>query len=142
MLKLDLTSGVARFVTALEAKQSLQIWNKVVALMKDPRLNDSIDIGEGFFRTDIGEYRIVYKFDAKCLYVSVVGKRNDDAVYRKLKNKNRRSECADFSDTIEEPIFDTLRCVKHKACRTTLVNRWKSNQAAINDQLHVDRDAV
>jgi len=55
--------------------------------MKDPRPNDSIDIGEGYFRTDIGEHRIVYKFDAKCLYVWVVGKRNDDAVYRKFKNK-------------------------------------------------------
>ncbi len=87
MLKLDLTNDAAGFVTKLDAKQARQVWNKIVSLMKDPRPNDSIDITEGYFRTDIGEHRIVYRFDAQCLYVSIVAKRDDDEVYRKFKNR-------------------------------------------------------
>jgi mRNA interferase RelE/StbE len=87
MLRLDLTQDAADFVTALEAKSARQVWNKIVALMKDPRPSNSIDIGEGYFRTDIGERRIVYRFDAQCLYVAVIGKRNDDEVYRQFRNK-------------------------------------------------------
>lgn len=87
MLKLDLTKDAADYLTGLEAKQARQCWNKIVALMKDPRPNDSIDIGEGYFRTDIGERRIVYRFDAQCLYIAVVGNRNDGEVYKKFKNK-------------------------------------------------------
>lgn len=87
MLRLDLTGDAAKFLMGLEAKQARQVWNKVVSLMKDPRPNDSIDIKEGYFRTDIGEYRIVYRFDTQCLYLAVVGKRNDGEVYRKFENK-------------------------------------------------------
>ncbi len=87
MRKLDLTKDAADYLTQLEAKQARQVWNKVVALMKDPRPNDSIDIGHGFFRTDIGERRIVYRFDADCIFIAVVGSRNDGEVYRQFKNK-------------------------------------------------------
>ena len=87
MLQLNLTNDAASFVTNLEAKQARQVWNKIVSLMKEPRPNDSISMGEGFYRTNIGEYRIIYRFEAHCLYVTVVGKRNDNEVYRKFKNK-------------------------------------------------------
>lgn len=87
MRSLNLSNDAASFLTALEAKQARQLWNKIVALMKDPRPHDSIDIGEGRFRTDIGEYRIVYSFNDATVHVSVVGKRNDDDVYKKLKRK-------------------------------------------------------
>ena len=87
MLKLDLTNNAANFVTGLEAKQARQVWKNIVSLMKEPRPNDSIDIKEGYFRADIGEHRIVYRYDDTCLYVSVAGKRNDNEVYRQFKNK-------------------------------------------------------
>lgn len=87
MLKLDLTKVAADFLTGLEAKQARQCWNKIVSLMREPRPNDSIDIGEGFFRTDIGERRIVYRFDAQFVYIVIVGNRNDDQVYRQFRNK-------------------------------------------------------
>lgn len=87
MRNLNLSNDAANFVTGLEAKQARQVWNKIVALMKDARPHDSIDIGEGRFRADIGEHRIVYSFNDTTLNVSVVGKRNDDEVYKKLKRK-------------------------------------------------------
>jgi len=56
MLKLDLSNAAAKFVTGLEAKQARQVWNKIVSLMKEPRPIDSINIKEGYCRTDIGEH--------------------------------------------------------------------------------------
>jgi mRNA-degrading endonuclease RelE of RelBE toxin-antitoxin system len=38
-------------------------------------------------RNDVGEYRIVYDVQGDTLRVLVVGKRNDDAVYKALKRK-------------------------------------------------------
>lgn len=37
---------------------------------------------------DQGEYRIVYRFDDRSVSILVVGKRNDDEVYKKLARKN------------------------------------------------------
>lgn len=87
MLKLDLTNDAASFLTGQESKQARQLWNKVVSLMKDPRPNDSIDVGEGFFRTTSGEFRIIYRFDQTTLYVFLVGRRGDQDVYRKFERK-------------------------------------------------------
>ena len=42
---------------------------------------------EGFRRADTGEYRIIYRIDDECLYVAVIGKRNDDEVYRRFDRK-------------------------------------------------------
>ena len=89
MRNLNLSSDAAGFLTGLEAKQSRQLWNKIVALMKNARPNDSLDIGNGRFRTSVGEFRIVYGFDDTTLYVSVVGKRNDDNVYKQAARKKR-----------------------------------------------------
>ncbi len=87
MRNLNLSTGAAAFLTALEAKQARQVWNKIVALMKDPRPNDSIQLGEGYFRTTSGEFRIVYKFDDTTLFTDLVAKRNDDDVYKRLKRR-------------------------------------------------------
>ena len=82
MRNLNLTNEAAGFLTTLEAKQARQIWNKIVGLMNDPRLADSLELGQGFYRTSIGEYRIAYKFDATTLYVELVANRNDDEIYK------------------------------------------------------------
>ena len=87
MRKLNLTKDAADYLTNLEAKQSRQVWNKIVSLMKDSRPNDSIDIGENYFRTDVGERRIVYRFDEECIYIFVVSNRNDGEVYKRYRNK-------------------------------------------------------
>ena len=87
MRNLNLSNDAAGFLTSLEAKQARQLWNKIVALMKDPRPGDSIDMGEGFFRTSMGEFRIAYKFDNTTLYVDIVGKRNDNEIYKRLKRR-------------------------------------------------------
>ncbi len=87
MRSLNLSNFAADFLTTLESKQSRQIWNKIVSLMKDARPNDSIDLDGEFFRTSIGEFRIVYKFDKSILYIVLVGRRNDDEIYKQFKRR-------------------------------------------------------
>ena len=38
-------------------------------------------------RLDAGEYRIVYRLEDDVIWIDVVGKRNDDAVYREVARK-------------------------------------------------------
>lgn len=65
-----------------------QIAKKTLSLNVDPLPNDSKQLKgyPGFYRVDSGEYRIVYRFKPKedLVEVILVGKRNDDEVYKKL----------------------------------------------------------
>jgi mRNA interferase RelE/StbE len=88
VLKLDLTHQTKKFLEKLPPKQFRQVVNKVLELMTNPELPDSIHMkGYPFKRVDIGEYRIVYRVEGDCLKVACIGKRNDDDVYRILKRK-------------------------------------------------------
>lgn len=87
MLKADLTKDAVRFLKKRDSKQFLQLTNDIITLCGDPRPADSESIGDGLFRKDCGEFRIIYKFDAKALYVSVIANRNDDTAYKELDRK-------------------------------------------------------
>lgn len=70
----------------LQAKQFRQVMMKVIGLMEDAQPHDASQFKDSkFWRVDIGEYRIVYLFDADAVRVYLIGKRNDDEVYRKLE---------------------------------------------------------
>lgn len=84
-MKLDMTNDALKFVQGIQNKQYKQIVGKILDLLKNPRPNDSILLkGYSFYRTDIGEYRIIYSIDTDTVTVILVGKRNDDEVYRQL----------------------------------------------------------
>ena len=44
-------------------------------------------MGYEYRRADVGEYRIVYRFDRDFIYVALIGKRNDSDIYKRLKRK-------------------------------------------------------
>ena len=82
---LDLSRRSVQFLSDLPPKQFRQVVSKILSLLKDPEPHDSQRlIGYSWRRTDIGEYRIVYRVESAVLKIAVVGKRNDDAVYREL----------------------------------------------------------
>ncbi|EGK90636.1 type II toxin-antitoxin system RelE/ParE family toxin [Microcoleus sp. Pol14C2] len=89
MAKLDGLQTVLDFLKGLQPKIAAQIAKKVLALNVEPLPNDSKQlIGyPGYYRVDSGEYRIVYNFnpDEDLVEVILVGKRNDDEVYKKLE---------------------------------------------------------
>lgn len=89
MRKLDPTREALNFVMVLPAKQFRQVVGTILGLLKNPLPHDSILLsGSPHRRVDIGEYRVVYDYSDETLRILVVGKRNDDEVYRALKRKN------------------------------------------------------
>lgn len=75
------------FLKTLPPKQFKQVFTKVWDLRCNPRPHDSIKL-IGFndkYRTDIGEYRIIYSFDDTIVNVETIGKRNDGDAYKHLK---------------------------------------------------------
>jgi len=85
---LNLTHDAYDFVKSLQAKQYRQVVSKILELTKNPTPVDAAKLkGFDFFRVDIGEYRIIYRFDNTTVYIALVGKRNDDEVYKQLKQK-------------------------------------------------------
>ena len=89
MAKLDGLDTVLDFLKGLQPKIAAQIAKKTLSLNVDPLPADSKQLRgyPGFYRVDSGEYRIVYRFTPKedLVEVILVGKRNDDEVYKKLK---------------------------------------------------------
>lgn len=89
MAKLDGLETVLTFLKGLQPKIAAQIAKKVLALNVEPLPSDSKALTgyQGYYRVDSGEYRIVYRFnvDAALVEVILVGKRNDDEVYKQLK---------------------------------------------------------
>jgi len=86
---LSLTKEAYDFIRCLDAKQFKQVLGKILSLLSEPVPADSSSLKgyENLYRVDIGEHRIVYRFDDKSVSVLVVDKRNDDEVYKKLARK-------------------------------------------------------
>lgn len=85
MLKLEITRPARGFFKNIPPKQYRQVFNKILALMENPEPHDSIKLqGYDYRRTDIGEYRIIYKTPGDTSQIILVGKRNDDEIYDSL----------------------------------------------------------
>ena len=85
MLKLLISKKAQKFLDGLPPKQFRQIIRKVFALLENPRPHDSEELrGYPFLRNDVGEYRIIYDVQGDTLRLIVIGKRNDEEVYRQL----------------------------------------------------------
>ena len=88
MLKLDLSRDACGFIQTLNPKQYRQVVGTVFRLLQNPEPQDSSAlIGYPYRRVDIGEYRIIYNVDGDVLNVFLIGKRNDDAIYRTLRRR-------------------------------------------------------
>ncbi len=87
MLKLDITHDALKFLKTIPPKQFRQIVNKMFDLLKNSKPQDSKQLTgyPDYWRADIGEYRIVYRVLKDTVKIAVIGKRNDDEVYRKFK---------------------------------------------------------
>ena len=85
-LKLRISRQAGRFIKTLLPKQYKQVVGAILSLPNDPRPHDSraLKAGNNLRRVDVGEYRV----EGDVLLVLVVGKRNDDAVYRMLARIN------------------------------------------------------
>jgi mRNA interferase RelE/StbE len=76
-----------RFLKTVPAKHGRQILGKIDELSKaaDPPADAKRLAGYPFWRARAGDYRIVYDFSPGTLWVVVIGKRNDDEIYRQVR---------------------------------------------------------
>ena len=88
MLSVNLSRQSAKFLKKLTTKHARQVAAKITELRSNPYPQDSRKLkGYAYHRTDIGEYRIVYQVEKNVLGILLIGKRNDDEIYKKLKRK-------------------------------------------------------
>ncbi len=88
MLRLNLTHDALSFLDSLPGKQYKQVVSAMFDLLKNPEPHDSKTLrGYPYRRVDMGEYRIIYRVQEEELEVILIGKRNDDDVYKKLARK-------------------------------------------------------
>jgi mRNA interferase RelE/StbE len=90
MLRLRLSKDAARFLDKLPAKHARQIAEKIAALQADPTLStEDVKGHPPFRRLKSGEYRIIHFIEDDTLYVTLIGKRNNDDIYKQIARFRR-----------------------------------------------------
>ena len=87
MLAIDLSRQAAGFLESLPAKQARQIAEKLQSLTIAPQAlpTEALKGYSSMRRLRAGGYRIIYVVDGQILQVRVIGKRNDDEIYKALE---------------------------------------------------------
>ncbi|MDO8588254.1 MAG: type II toxin-antitoxin system RelE/ParE family toxin [Armatimonadota bacterium] len=78
------------FIRKMQPKQARQVLFRILDLCQTPNPPDSKAVhglSGNLHRVDFGEFRIAYRLQGDTLEILVVGKRNDDEVYRDLSRK-------------------------------------------------------
>jgi mRNA interferase RelE/StbE len=84
-MNLRMTKQALKACQGLDAKQYRQVVSSILALLSNPEPHDSQVLRgalRGERRMDVGEYRIIYAVEGEGVEILIVGKRNDDEVYR------------------------------------------------------------
>ena len=91
MRRIELKKVAAKFIEKVPAKHARQITEKLLSLAIDPFPPDSKRLSGApeLLRVDVGEYRIIYQVEPNTVWVPIIGKRNDDDVYRQVHRMRR-----------------------------------------------------
>jgi mRNA interferase RelE/StbE len=89
MTAIDLKPCAQKFIKVLPPKHQRQVKDKILSLQNTPIPHDAKKLQSypDYIRVDIGEYRIIYRYDGKknLVMVMLMGRRNDGAIYRIAK---------------------------------------------------------
>lgn len=91
MLKLKLSREADRFLQKIPAKHGKQVAERILTLQEDPAALPTEDVKgySPFRRLKSGEYRVVYFIENETFHVTLIGKRNDDEIYRQIERMRR-----------------------------------------------------
>ncbi|MGH6819432.1 MAG: type II toxin-antitoxin system RelE family toxin [Methylocella sp.] len=86
MLKVKLSRQADRFLQKIPAKHGKQIAERIQILRDDPASLPTEDLKghSPFRRLKSGKYRVVYFIEDETLFVTLIGKRNDDEIYKQI----------------------------------------------------------
>ena len=87
MREINLSKDAERFLKKLSPKHRRQVVERILKLSENPLASDTSKLRgyDEYYRADIGEYRIIYRFSHTAVLVTILGKRNDDEVYKRFK---------------------------------------------------------
>ncbi|MEK7170538.1 MAG: type II toxin-antitoxin system RelE/ParE family toxin [Patescibacteria group bacterium] len=87
MLTINTASPAESYFKRLPPKHRRQVSERILKLAENPKASDTRLLRgyEYYYRADIGEHRIIYRFTRAILFVDLIGKRNDDDIYRRMK---------------------------------------------------------
>lgn len=92
-MNIILSKDAKKSIAHLQKKQARQIVLKIKELSQTGHVQDSkmLQGAKGrYFRVDSGEYRIIYQNRNNELLIVLVGKRNDDEIYKLFNRKKDR----------------------------------------------------
>ena len=90
MLQIEIGRRAEKYLRTLPKKHARQVALKIHSLRTNPEPSDSRKLtNSDFRRADIGEHRIIYTCTKTVLSIPLIGKRNDDEVYRRLDRLQR-----------------------------------------------------
>ncbi|OHA25837.1 MAG: hypothetical protein A3D56_01100 [Candidatus Taylorbacteria bacterium RIFCSPHIGHO2_02_FULL_45_35] len=86
MLEINVSSPSEKYFKKLLPKHKRQVSEKIFKLAENPKASDVGPLRgfKDYYRADIGEHRIIYRWSSVTIFITLIGKRNDDDVYRKL----------------------------------------------------------
>ena len=89
MPDIDLKPKAKKFIEKLPPKHKRQIKDRIKLLQDEPEPHDAKKLlgYEDYVRVDMGEYRIIYRYEQEndLVIIVLVGKRDDDQIYRLAK---------------------------------------------------------
>jgi len=92
-VQIKLSKASSKFLQKMGSdKLAKQIAIKIKQLAANGHLNDSKQLKANlvnYHRTDVGEFRIIYKIENNELLIPIIGKRNDSEVYKIMERKNK-----------------------------------------------------
>ena len=91
MLKVRLSKQADRFLQKIPAKHGKQIAERIQTLCNDPASLPTEDLKghPPFRRLKSGEYRVIYFIEGETLSITLIGKRNDDGIYKQIARFKR-----------------------------------------------------
>lgn len=92
MLRIDASRQAAAFLQSIPAKHARQIVERIEALARDPAKQPHEEL-RGYApmrRMRSGEYRVIFRIEAETLFLLLIGRRNDDDIYKALERWQRR----------------------------------------------------
>ena len=87
MLKIKTSKRAAQVLKRVPPKHGRQLIARIEELARKTDAPDVRPVSghPPYLRVTAGEYRIIYHIEGDTLYVEIIGKRNDDEVYRQLR---------------------------------------------------------
>ena len=90
MLTINVSRQAEKYLLKIPVKHAKQIAKTIVQLQQDhQRQSIALKGYDPFYRAKSGEYRIIFFVDHKTLHITLIGKRNDDEIYKLIKRFRR-----------------------------------------------------